>query len=841
LILSQRCIGEAAAQMKDDATFRIGLMHHPSSWLSEVERSGVKAALNDNFDLILHGHLHENEVEVAHGSSGQSVTIASGALYQGSNWPNVANFGELCGSDLIIHPIRYHDVPREIWTADPSLFPDDPDYAGRFYIVRKRRSALQISPEVEGTSLAQILNADKLAGGWQNNLFVAPSGKPIFTEPRLSKMPQSSAIEFDEERDTVSIGALLSCEKSYIIETRSEYGGSTLLGRLATEIKLRGGHAFVGDARHLPNYKKKLREEIVGSHNYGESGITVLLDNVDIERDRKLIAELGQIVEVKRVIVVSTNRGLVPTSTFTTKESGLNFEELHLWTLSRSQVRELAESFFDTDDQELTSSVTQKVYDDLLGLCIPLTPSNVVMYMKILFVDGSFIPLNRVDILQKFLLDSLRKPSDSYTGSFNYKNKIDLIADFAKFLYRQKRGSFTTREWIEYCDNFKSRTLLGFNSTNVLDEIIDAKIFSRSGENIFFKYGFFYSFALGLALNDDNSALEDFLRDKNYTSVADVLDVITALKPNDDRIIDALCDDLKETLENFEREVIDKQFDPLQKALWAVSEKEEEQTWQPITKAISEGPEEPQKIDRLKSSYMAEARTADQKIEIKKFLKLEFSLIIIKQNLMEVLKNVNDVGRDKKVRAYEGLLWSELSAFQVGTLFAPELAKSNFYRWGAMAFIDFDKAAKDLDPHSSEAFSEVVLSLARAVSRKTRQTLGFQKLGGIFAERALRTKTIGFLELLNFYHIIGARGDGWEDPAEQLLEKVEPGSMYLWMMMRGVMDELQHDVVRLSDRTKLKRLIAYTRAKRSYVVQRPSEKQISQLVEKMSKEELLKR
>ena len=280
---------------------------------------------------------------------------------------------------------------------------------------------------------------------------------------------------------------------------------------------------------------------------------------------------------------------------------------------------------------------------------------------------------------------------------------------------------------------------------------------------------------------------------------------------------------------------------PLQKALWAVSEKEEEQTWQPITKAISEGPEEPQKIDRLKSSYMAEARTADQKIEIKKFLKLEFSLIIIKQNLMEVLKNVNDVGRDKKVRAYEGLLWSELSAFQVGTLFAPELAKSNFYRWGAMAFIDFDKAAKDLDPHSSEAFSEVVLSLARAVSRKTRQTLGFQKLGGIFAERALRTKTIGFLELLNFYHIIGARGDGWEDPAEQLLEKVEPGSMYLWMMMRGVMDELQHDVVRLSDRTKLKRLIAYTRAKRSYVVQRPSEKQISQLVEKMSKEELLKR
>ncbi|WP_196793226.1 metallophosphoesterase family protein [Erythrobacter litoralis] len=125
LILSQRCVCEATESHNRGSALRVALTHHPLSWLSEVERTGVKAAVNDNFDLLLHGHLHENEVEIAHGSAGQSIVLASGAIYQGSEWPNVANFTHLSGSDLKVFPIRYHDSPREIWTADTSLFPDD--------------------------------------------------------------------------------------------------------------------------------------------------------------------------------------------------------------------------------------------------------------------------------------------------------------------------------------------------------------------------------------------------------------------------------------------------------------------------------------------------------------------------------------------------------------------------------------------------------------------------------------------------------------------------------------------------------------------------------------------
>ncbi|WP_296716226.1 hypothetical protein [Erythrobacter sp.] len=552
-----------------------------------------------------------------------------------------------------------------------------------------------------------------------------------------------------------------------------------------------------------------------------------------------MISELGKIECVSRIIAVCANRGLTPASGIVLQEIGLQFEQLYLWTLSRAQIRELTESFFDTDDFEMTSLVTQKVYDDLLGLCIPLTPNNVIMYMKILFVDGNFIPINRVDILQKFLMDSLRRPSDSFTGSFNYRNKIDIIAEFSKLLLREERGYFTQKDWLNFCDEFKARTLLGFNSNSILDEILEARIFARSGERIFFRYGFFYSFALGSALNSDQGALDEFLQDRNYTSVSDVLDVVTALNPNSDRIIDALGSDLVRALQEFQEQVVKENFDPLLDALWASNDKEDEQTWQPIAKAISEGPEKPEKIDSLKSSYLAEARTADQEVTIKKFHEIEYNLVIIKKNLVEVLKNVNDVDRDKKVSAYESLLKAELCSFQVGTVFAPELAQSRFYRWGAIAFLDFNKAAKDLNPVSAEAISNVVVSLSRSVAIKSRQDLAFQKLGGIFADRALRTVSVGYLEVLNFYHLIGGRAEGWEKAAEHLLEKASPGSLYLLIMLRGILDELKHDVVRIGDRSKLKRLVAYTRAKRMYVVSKPSDQQIANFIQKMSKEELI--
>ena len=50
-----------------------------------VESSNVKALMRENCDIILTGHLHENDVEQVQGLDAAALHLAAGASYQGSD------------------------------------------------------------------------------------------------------------------------------------------------------------------------------------------------------------------------------------------------------------------------------------------------------------------------------------------------------------------------------------------------------------------------------------------------------------------------------------------------------------------------------------------------------------------------------------------------------------------------------------------------------------------------------------------------------------------------------------------------------------------------------------
>ena len=137
LIVGRRCLDDAIAALgAQDAALRVALIHHPLDWLSDIERSNIKARLAGEVDVILRGHLHENEVEGVQSVAGRVVHLAAGASYHTRQWPNRALYCTVDGAELCVFPIRYEDSPTEVWTVDPSLFPNAPDYAGRFSLQR---------------------------------------------------------------------------------------------------------------------------------------------------------------------------------------------------------------------------------------------------------------------------------------------------------------------------------------------------------------------------------------------------------------------------------------------------------------------------------------------------------------------------------------------------------------------------------------------------------------------------------------------------------------------------------------------------------------------------------
>jgi tetratricopeptide (TPR) repeat protein/predicted phosphodiesterase len=133
LWVGRRALDNALADLRRaEADLRIGLIHHPLDWLADGERSNIRATLIDSVDFLLRGHLHDTEIEQVVHRHGNMLMMAAGAAYQTRRWPNRALYATVADSSLTILPIRYEDSPKETWTTDPSVFPDDDKHVGQF-------------------------------------------------------------------------------------------------------------------------------------------------------------------------------------------------------------------------------------------------------------------------------------------------------------------------------------------------------------------------------------------------------------------------------------------------------------------------------------------------------------------------------------------------------------------------------------------------------------------------------------------------------------------------------------------------------------------------------------
>jgi predicted phosphodiesterase len=73
-------IDELAAVGPD---LRIALMHHPVAWLREAEDRHVQRLLRDEFDVVLHGHVHDPKAGTFVHGRHTTVEIGAGATYAG--------------------------------------------------------------------------------------------------------------------------------------------------------------------------------------------------------------------------------------------------------------------------------------------------------------------------------------------------------------------------------------------------------------------------------------------------------------------------------------------------------------------------------------------------------------------------------------------------------------------------------------------------------------------------------------------------------------------------------------------------------------------------------------
>lgn len=84
LVVGQRQVRQLVDELAQaGAQLRVALLHHPIGWVRDEEERYIRSLLRDEFDVVLHGHVHSPEAgSVLHGARG-TIEVGGGATYAG--------------------------------------------------------------------------------------------------------------------------------------------------------------------------------------------------------------------------------------------------------------------------------------------------------------------------------------------------------------------------------------------------------------------------------------------------------------------------------------------------------------------------------------------------------------------------------------------------------------------------------------------------------------------------------------------------------------------------------------------------------------------------------------
>ena len=128
-LIGEAQIHEALKQIADDE-LRIAVMHHPFEWLSQFDRNRTEGRLCNACHFVLCGHVHDAQVRVVNGTTGNAVIIPAGASYDrrvagdprytnAYNWVHL----DLEAAEGTVYLRRWSDKRNE-WIEDTDTYRD---------------------------------------------------------------------------------------------------------------------------------------------------------------------------------------------------------------------------------------------------------------------------------------------------------------------------------------------------------------------------------------------------------------------------------------------------------------------------------------------------------------------------------------------------------------------------------------------------------------------------------------------------------------------------------------------------------------------------------------------
>ncbi|MCM1031711.1 MAG: metallophosphoesterase [Oscillibacter sp.] len=530
-----------------ECTYKVALMHHPLDWL-EKENDSIQCWLKKDYDILLDGHVHTSDTSIitkVYGSLYIDTAPAfendiRGSKYKGA-FSNGVNIIEINDDKTIVShkKYKYEHKTRSYSNVQAENLNFIAHSSDEERIVAKSIKFIKEKHYKEYDNSIIPHKASTIS-----------SLKDAFVQPPIVKNGADKSQKY-------SISEILNNTANIILFGAHESGKSTILYRMIME--LIDNHSLFQTIPVYLDFCSIGNQEIatcIKSYldcNSAELNIliqgnfiTLFVDNYTPNDINKIVSNrLYNYIKNNDIRIIATHNSIFEgriDSVFYTNNQ-IAFESFNIQSFDANNVRQLMTKWTPGSKFEDTNAKIQRMVSSFCSYSLPCSAMSVSLYLwSTENTDRKPVnPALLLDIYLEIILEKLQKDS-IYRDSFDYENKIMLLATIAKYICEEKEKNFdfqmTYAQYLGCITNYLLR--VGFEKVEA-DKIgnyfIEQKVFIKQNNTIIFAHSCFYYFLLAKKMIKDKIFKDHILSENEYYKYERVIDYYAGLKRSDTELL----------------------------------------------------------------------------------------------------------------------------------------------------------------------------------------------------------------------------------------------------------------------------------------------------------------
>jgi predicted phosphodiesterase len=590
-----------AARITSNADVRIALMHHPVDWFNVGDREVAKRRITGEFDFFLHGHTHEAWVE----PNPNCITISAGAVAAdqadefGFNLVSL-NFAEGKGvvslhtkasktNDWVIQPVPQH-APDGRWRLDLSSNLIECTRDADSSNLRNPPATSKANPEGGGT--ANVLVARYLKKRLDDALLSFGSHCSDWIAPVLctaNELAQNSA-----SAEKIDVENLIAAPDNTTISAPPQYGLTCLAHFMVHRAWEKHSKFWLYlDSKSLkPNIAsiEKATDDELQIVGMGRDSINCVIIDSWSGRERddvKLFRLVCETFKDAPVICLRQDDATLLTGS-TDVVADRKFRDLHLWALSREQIRMVVSSYNNKRPIGEEDIVTSRLITDLEMLNLHRTPLNCLTLLKVSEVDFDESPVNRSEMIKRvlFLLFNM-DDIPTYKSRPDVKDCEYVLGYFCEHLIRTGQYTFARDVFLVKIQECSRERLIDMETQLVFDVLFANNIIVRRGLFFEFRFAYWIFYFAAQRMHHDTEFASFILSDMRYTQHPELIEFYTGIDRHRTDAVEVVLKDLTDLYQSVEQHVgFPKGFNPYRLAKWEATPETQESMQNEITTGV---------------------------------------------------------------------------------------------------------------------------------------------------------------------------------------------------------------------------------------------------------------